>query len=198
MKIAAFDFDGTITKRDSFWDFLVYTWGYPKVCWKMMLRLPVILLYKVGIVSNEQAKECLFSCFFRGIAGERFEEMCTRYSKTLPAIVRPQALACVSQYLAEGAEVVIVTASVENWIRPWARQMGIRRVIGTQIEIGPDGKLTGAFASPNCYGPEKVRRLLEKYPDRATYRLYAYGDSKGDRELLEFADRAFWQVFPKE
>ncbi len=50
------------------------------------------------------------------------------------------------------------------------------------------GRLTGRFSSRNCYGQEKVNRLLRVEPHRETYRLIAYGDSRGDREMLAFAD----------
>jgi phosphoserine phosphatase len=52
-------------------------------------------------------------------------------------------------------------------------------------KVKPD--LSG-FISKNCYGQEKVNRLLEVEPDRKNYYLYAYGDSRGDREMLAFAD----------
>ena len=61
--------------------------------------------------------------------------------------------------------------------------------IGTKVEVDLDGKLTGRFLTKNCYGPEKVNRLLEIEPDRKNYFLYAYGDSRGDKEMLECADR---------
>ena len=53
-------------------------------------------------------------------------------------------------------------------------------------------KLTGNFSSKNCYGQEKVNRLLEKEPDRTNYILYAYGDSAGDKEIIEFADYGYY------
>lgn len=40
----------------------------------------------------------------------------------------------------------------------------------------------------NCYGAEKVHRLLEIFPQRDSYTLVAYGNSDGDIPLLEFAD----------
>ena len=67
--------------------------------------------------------------------------------------------------------------------------MGVTATIGTKVEVDPGGKLTGRFLTKNCYGPEKVNRLLEIEPDRRKYFLYAYGDSRGDKEILEFADR---------
>jgi phosphoserine phosphatase len=67
-------------------------------------------------------------------------------------------------------------------------------VIATEPEI-KNGVLTGRFSTPNCYGQEKKRRFLEKYPDRDRYILYVYGDSNGDKELLEMADKPFFRCF---
>lgn len=71
-------------------------------------------------------------------------------------------------------------------------------VIGTKIEV-TDGRLTGRFLTPNCYGAEKVRRLQEACPrlatERGNYNVVAYGDSRGDREMLEFADEAYYKPF---
>ena len=63
------------------------------------------------------------------------------------------------------------------------------QVLATKMEVDKDGVLTGSFSTANCYGSEKVRRLMEVEPDRENYYLCAYGDSRGDKELLEFADK---------
>ena len=85
--------------------------------------------------------------------------------------------------------MLIVSASIDNWVQPFFPHV---RVLGTQIEVN-DGCLTGRFLTKNCYGQEKVNRILTLYPDRNTYHLIAYGDSRGDKELLAFADEAHYQ-----
>jgi phosphoserine phosphatase len=49
--------------------------------------------------------------------------------------------------------------------------------------------------SKNCFGQEKINRLLEEFPDRRSYKLIAYGDSSGDKELIDFADKGFYNKF---
>ena len=65
-------------------------------------------------------------------------------------------------------------------------------VVSAQIV---DGRLTGRFLTPNCYGAEKVNRIRQLLPDRQHYYLVAYGDSRGDRELLAEADEAYYKPF---
>ena len=83
---------------------------------------------------------------------------------------------------------------MKNWIAPWAKENGIKEVISTEVEI-KNSILTGKFRTRNCHGKEKVQRLLEKYPSREKYFLYAYGDSRGDKELLKLADKKFYRKF---
>ena len=98
----------------------------------------------------------------------------------------------LNAYLRNGAKVYVISASIEEWIKPWCQKYGVQNVLGTKIEIDLSGKLTGNFSSKNCYGQEKVNRLLEKEPDRTNYILYAYGDSAGDKEIIEFADYGYY------
>lgn len=119
---------------------------------------------------------------------EEFVQAGRRFRKEIDHFVRPDMQQMLQQHLSQGHEVYIVSASMAEWIRPWASENGVNRVIGTKPEVDADGRLTGRFASTNCHGREKVRRLLEREPCRESYDLYAYGDSRGDKEMLEFAD----------
>ena len=87
--------------------------------------------------------------------------------------------------------MLIVSASIDNWVQLFFSNPSnpLLKVLGTKIEV-VDGHLTGRFLTPNCYGQEKVRRILALYPDRSEYHLTAFGDSRGDREMLAFADEA--------
>ncbi len=89
---------------------------------------------------------------------------------------------------------MIVSASIADWIEPWAASRGITEVLSCRIETR-DGRLTGRLDGPNCYGPEKLRRLLARHPDRTAYELHVYGDGRGDAALLADADHAYYRRF---
>ncbi|MDR2928341.1 MAG: HAD-IB family hydrolase [Cytophagaceae bacterium] len=179
--IAAFDFDKTITVKDSFTDFLFYSFGYAKVIVRLFIIVPAILLpLFLRMITRERAKQCVFSFFFKGMSVDSFNHLCNGYSKRISAIVSAEAMNRICWHRKRGDDVVIVSASIINWIRAWAKQNGIEQVIGTEPEV-KNGILTGKFATPNCKGEEKVTRFLKIYPDRTLYTLYAYGDSKGDK-----------------
>ncbi|MDR2949535.1 MAG: HAD-IB family hydrolase [Prevotella sp.] len=192
--IAAFDFDGTITNKDTLFDFIHFYFGMPRLILGVILLSPVLILFKLGFIKNNKAKQILFSYFFKGKKIDDFDNVCQKYSARVAEILIPKAIDKIKEHQQEGHLVIIDSASICNWIAPWAKQMGVLEVIGTRIEI-ENGIITGKFFGENCYGQEKVRRLLELYPNRDTYELYAYGDSSGDKELLEIADYPYYRKF---
>ena len=190
MKIYAFDFDGTLTTRDTLLEFIRFVWGTPSFLLGFLLYSPLLVLMKLRLYPNGKAKQRVFSHFFKGMTIGKFDALCQDFAHTYRHLLRSDVVNQLEQALAEGAEVLIVSASIDNWVQPFfeGEKEGRRiQVIGTQIEV-IDGRLTGRFLTPNCYGQEKVRRILALYPDRTEYHLTAFGDSRGDREMLAFAD----------
>ena len=118
-------------------------------------------------------------------------DLVQRFAADNRHLLRPKGEATLRQAQAEGAVVLIVSASIDNWVMPFFPSV---QVMGTQIEVN-DGRLTGRFLTRNCYGQEKVNRILECYPHREDYHLTAYGDSRGDQELLAFADESHYKPF---
>ena len=192
-QLFAFDFDGTLTTRDTLIAFIRYACGTPRFLLGFLLHAPLLVLMKLRLYSNGKAKQRLFSWFFRGMPLEAFDALCQSFASTHRHLLRPETVCLLQQALSEGAEVLVVSASIDNWVRPFFSTFHIPHstfhILCTQIEV-IDGRLTGRFLTPNCYGQEKVRRILALYPDRSSYHLTAYGDSRGDRELLAFADEA--------
>ena len=185
-KVYAFDFDGTLTTRDTLIAFIRYACGTPRFLFGFLLHAPLLVLMKLRLYSNGKAKQRVFSWFFKGMTIETFDALCQDFARTHRHLLRPDTVRILEQALTERAEVLIVSASIDNWVQPFFPSVTI---LGTQIEV-IGGRLTGRFLTPNCYGQEKVRRILALHPDRSAYHLTAFGDSRGDRELLAFADEA--------
>ena len=185
-KLFAFDFDGTLTTRDTLIEFIRYACGTTRFLLGFLLYSPLLVLMKLRLYSNGKAKQKVFAHFFKGMTIDKFDTLCQDFASTHRHLLRPEVVSQLEQALSEGAEVLIVSASIDNWVQPFFPKV---KVLGTQIEV-IDGRLTGRFLTPNCYGQEKVRRILTLHPDRSAYHLTAYGDSRGDREMLAFADEA--------
>lgn len=185
--IAAFDFDGTITTKDTLFDFIRFYIGKHNLLKGLIILSPILISYKLGFIRNDIAKQKLFSYFFKDKSIQEFNKVSLDYVKRIKEIVRPEIFEKIKWHQAQNHIVIIISASIVNWIKPWAYEMNIKTVLGTEIEIKND-IIEGVFSSKNCYGQEKVNRLIAKYPNRDEYILYAYGDSAGDKELLAFSD----------
>ncbi len=185
--IAVFDFDGTITTKDTLFDFISFYHSKGKLIRGLCFLSPVLIAYKAGLLKNDIAKQKLLSYFFKNEGTDQFESICKTYIERISRICKEDTLNRIKWHKQQGHTLVIVSASMRNWIEPWALDFGFDKVIGTELEI-TNNLLTGRFASKNCYGQEKVNRLLEVFPNRNSYVLYAYGDSNGDKQLLELSD----------
>lgn len=193
--VVAFDFDGTLTHSDSMLAYMKYVIGTSKFYLAILKSFPWILAYKLHLYPNWAAKQKLFTNCFYGFPIKELEDKSTAFAEKHQSLLRPKALSCLQQHIQKGHTVYIISASMEVWIKPLLQAFPSLHYLTTEPEI-MNGRLTGHFATPNCYGKEKVTRLYEVEPHRDTYILYAYGDSRGDKELLAAADYPFYQTFP--
>jgi len=192
--VAAFDFDGTITYRDSLLPFLFFTHGYLLASFYLLIELPWLLGFLFGFASRQSAKEKLLTRFYKGTPIAAMQEYGKRYSETLlKKQVRPEALKRIAWHHREGHEVILISASIDIYLYPWAEKQRLSYAITSRMATDGDGKVTGTLIGANCWGPEKLRRLIEAAGPREDYILYAYGDSRGDQELLDSADFSYYK-----
>lgn len=191
LHLYAYDFDGTLTTRDSLLAFIRYTKGTTAFLWGFLRHAHLLVLMKLGLYPNWKVKQQVFAWFFKGMQLDVFDTLCRQFAADNRSLLRPEGVRAVEQAKAEGAEVLIVSASIDNWVQPFFPGVTI---VGTQVEER-NGRLTGRFLTPNCYGQEKVNRILALYPNRHEYYLTAFGDSRGDKQLLAFADEAHYKPF---
>lgn len=187
-KIVVFDFDGTLTTKDTLLMFIHFAAGSRRFIVGFTIFTPMIILMKLRLFNNHLCKERLFSWFFKGMSHDEFAELGRDFCNKLKTVSRASTTQALTKHRLYGDTIYVVSASIEEWVRPYCEQLGIKNVLATKVEVNTNGLLTGRFASHNCYGAEKVRRLLAVEPDRDSYHLTAYGDSKGDLEMFAFAD----------
>ena len=190
-KIYAFDFDGTLTTKDTLIEFIRYAKGSMYLGLGFLRYAHLLVLMKLGLYPNYKAKQKVFAYFFKDTTLDDFNALCKEFAASSSNLLRPNAIEAIDLATKDGSEVLIVSASIDNWVQPFFPQV---KVLGTQIEV-IDGKLTGRFMTKNCYGQEKVNRILSLHPNRQEYHLTAYGDSRGDREMLAFADESYFKPF---
>jgi len=194
MILSLFDFDGTITTDDSLIKFIRFVVGDIKFVTGMVVLSPMLTAYKLKLIPNYKAKQYMLSYFFKGMNEEEFMKVANEYSlKHIDTILRPKAMEKIQWHKEQGHKVVIVSASIACWLKPWCAKNGLE-LIATKLEI-KDGIVTGKLLTRNCYGIEKVNRVKEKYRLDDYETIYAYGDSRGDKELLELANESFYKPF---
>ena len=197
-KIYCFDFDGTLTTSDTLLEFIKYAKGTSRFLMVFLMYSPLLVLMKLHLYPNWKAKQQIFAHLFAGMRIEKFDALCRGFAEENQHLLRPKGITLMHEALVAGAQVFIVSASIDNWVRPFfdIRNLKGVQVLGTQIEV-EDGKLTGRFKSNNCYGKEKVHRITEvlKSLERSEYEIEAFGDSRGDKEMLAFADKGHFKPF---
>ena len=186
-----FDFDGTITTKDTLIEVIRYAVGTPRLILGFLLFSPVLVLMKLHLYPNWKAKQRVFAYFFKGKTIEEFNQLCHDFASESRQFLRPKALKAIAEAKEKG-QIYVVSASIDNWVAPFFQNV---LVLGTQIDVR-NGRLTGKFLTPNCYGEEKVNRVkaVLKQP-REHYYIVAFGDSRGDKELLNYADEAHFKPF---
>ena len=188
-KIYAFDFDGTLTDCDSLIAIIRYVSGNRKLILWIITHIHLLVLMKAGLYSNNKLKQQLCRHIFAGMTVEAFAAKVEAFAVAYSHIIRPEAKPLIKSVLAEGSTVCIISASPSIWVKPFFHDCPGIDFLCTELETD-NGVITGRFLGSNCYGQEKVNRLISRYPDRDNYELIAFGDSRGDRELLAFADKA--------
>jgi len=194
MNIAFFDFDGTITTDDSLLKFIRFVVGDLKFLIGLSILSPMLILYRFKLIPNYRAKQIMLSYFFKGMKAQDFMEVAKKYSlEHIDSIVRPKAMERIQWHQNQGDKVVIVSASIECWLKPWCEVHNLA-VLGTRLKI-ENTIVTGQFETKNCYGIEKVHRINEAFELNNYEHIYAYGDSRGDREMLELAHESSYKPF---
>jgi phosphatidylglycerophosphatase C len=191
--IAAFDFDGTLTVRDSFTAFLAWRTPWTKLLIAVIRLAPALAAYLIHHDRGRLKASAIHAALGRMARNELEAEAEAFAQAVADRLLRPDACAAWARHKAEGFKLVIVTASPETIVAPFARRLGADALIGTRLKADAQDRLTGELDGPNCRGPEKVRRLRQTLgPVRI---VAAYGDTAGDREMLAAADVGHMKLF---
>lgn len=194
MTIAFFDFDGTITRKDTLWQIIRHHRGRAAMYAGMIQLLPALLQFKLKLLPAQQMKEQVLAYFFSEMSASEFAAGCESFcQEKLPALIRPQALAAIRHHQEQGHHVVVVSASAQDWVAPWCRKENIV-CIATRLEV-KNKHITGKIQGINCNGEEKVKRIREAYRLENFPVIYAYGDSEGDQPMLALAQHAVYRPF---
>ncbi len=197
--VAAFDFDGTLTWRDTLLPFLHRLLGAPTLLWVLFICSPWLIAYALRLTSNHRAKAVLLQASLAGRTQAEVQRRAQAFVREyLPLQWRPWALHQLVQHQQQGHRCIIVSASTSLYMHLVGQSLGVDAVLCTEMEVA-DGRYTGRMSTANCHGEEKVHRLqawlaTEFGADQPM--LHAYGDTSGDRPMLRLASVAWYREKP--
>lgn len=192
--LVAFDFDGTLTVRDSYTAFL--RWRTPTGAWVIgLLKLVPAAVSYLFHRDRGRIKAAATKVYLAGVSRERLEADARKFAEQHSrSLLRPDAVIAWKRWRKERVRLVIVTASPDIVVAPFARGLGADDLLGTPLRFDDRDRVTGAFDAPNCRGPEKVVRIRAAYGEDVRVRA-AYGDTSGDTEMLGIAEEPYFKVF---
>jgi phosphatidylglycerophosphatase C len=187
--VAAFDFDGTLTRRDTLLPFLRRACGH----WPIVRAA----IAARGARGRDAFKVAVVGRLFRGWPAEHVERLGHAYVPTLLTELRAGSRERLEWHRRRGHPVVIVSASLGAYVRPLAQRLGLDGALAVELVADAEGTLTGEVVGGlNNRGPEKVARLRAwldaRFGPGIDVELWAYGDSSGDDDLLAIADHPTW------
>lgn len=194
MNLALFDFDGTITTREMFADFIRFAASPTRRALGTVVLAPLVAGYRLGIVPANTLRAAVVRFALSGVSTADAHRAGKRFSDTvLSAVIRPNALERIQWHQSQGDTVVVVSGALDIYLRYWCDQHGIG-LICSELEIA-DGALTGRYQGQQCVRAEKARRVREQFNLGQFPIVYAYGDTREDLDLLSVANKKFycWQ-----
>lgn len=184
--LALFDFDGTLYKKDSLIEFTKFSKGNVAFILGMLLLFPFLVAYKIGLITNQKAKQYYISHFFKGIPISEFSYIASEFAKNkIAPDLDEKNFSAFKSHIEAKDTVCIVTASSPLWVKSWSDPFGVS-ILGTELQIA-DSKITGLFETKNCFGIEKVNRIKSSFSLDEFDKIYVYGGGKGDREMLKLS-----------
>jgi len=179
MRIAVFDLDGTITRRDTFPPYLRgWLRRHPRAGFR---RLALASVTRFMLKRDRgRLKSDLLRAAMGGATVDDVRTWTAEFVAGLgPPEICPGALAAIARHRTAGDRLVLLSASVDLYVPDIGRRLGFAETICTEI-VWRDGRLDGALASPNRRAEEKLRcveRLRERFPNAV---VAAYGNAHSD------------------
>jgi len=192
-KLYLFDFDGTLTHKDTMFLFLKF-YNPAKYSFQFLKHVPLFVLLKVKLASTEAVKKSFISSILKGESKYQIEKKAKLFfEENYPSLFRENALDFINNINRENTESYIVSASLDIWVKPFAEKFDMT-LLATKAEF-KDDIFTGKFIGKNCNKDEKVCRIEAELGDKKFDKIIAFGDTSGDKPMFKFANESHYRFF---
>ena len=196
MDLALFDFDGTITTHETMPAFVRATVSRPRLVMGSLLLWPLFLAPRLGLRSRSPQRAGVGRVAYAGRSAAWLRDRGDAFARDyLDRHLRPEAMRRIEWHRARGDAILVVSGSLDAYLRPWAEAHGLDLVCSALERRGD--RLTGRYAGPQCVGEDKARRVAERFDLAAFERIHAYGDTPEDEHLLAMATERFYRTMPE-
>ncbi len=188
MKVALFDFDGTLLRGNS-WQ-LFFWWQVRRQPARAPWVLLALAFRLVRLVSARWLKEQVLGGL-RGRSRAEVEAIGREFhGSVLVPRLRPGGIRALERCRAEGCEIALVSGAFEFLVEPFVLAQGIRFSRAVSLEFVA-GVCTGRISGPELRGEAKVTvaRQLWAGQDVDWAASWAYGDEAFDLPLLALVGR---------
>ena len=183
MKLAVFDFDGTVLRGNT-WQ-LFFAEQLRQRPTRAPRLLAALAIRRTRLVSAEWLQDQALAPW-RGQSRRMVEEAARKfYERELRPRLRPAALAEISRHRAQGEDIVVVSAAWDVLLAPFAAELGLTRWAGTPVAFAGD-RCAGRLAAPLLRGEAKAAWLRQTFAGAAVdwTGSHAYGDEAADLPML--------------
>lgn len=192
-KLYCFDFDGTLTYKDTMFMYLKF-YDPTKFRLQFLRHVPLFILLKMKLAETEKVKKSFIGSILKGQTREKIEKKSLQFFEAhYPKIVRENALDFIRNIDRENTQSLMVTASLDIWAKPFADAFQMQ-LVSTKAEF-KNGIFTGNFIGRNCNGKEKLERIRSEISDTRYDKIIAFGDTSGDKPMLAWANEGHYQFF---
>ena len=201
-KLAIFDIDYTITRKETLMEFFKYIVSKDIKNIKFLPRaLYSGLMYGVKVYDEKKVKEC-FLKFIENIDETELAKLTKSfYDERLSTILYKDAVNMIKKLKNEGYMVVLISASPEFYVKEFYAIEEVDLIIGTKFTF-EGGKFIRKMSGNNCKGEEKVRRLNEVLKEKNIKvdfkNSYMLSDSLSDKPLLDLVGNPYLINYKKK
>ena len=192
-KLYLFDFDGTLTYKDTMFLFLKF-YNPSRYSLQFLKHIPLFILLKLKLASAEAVKKSFISSMLKGESRYSIDKKAKLFfDQNYPALIRENALDFIKNIDRENTQSYIVSASLDIWVRPFAEELNMA-LLATKAEFEND-IFTGRFIGKNCNKDEKVCRIEAELDGKKYDKIIAFGDTSGDKPMFKFANESHYRFF---